>query len=171
MREPQPISGLRRPWRLLPAPTFGTYHLAVNHVPEMAILTSVPLVHLEAGLEVCRREGKVAFGSQAWAVFEELDDHDGEGTPVLIYASHSGGDPRPVATWRATYLRYVRAKGGAHPKRSRYRPASCAGEDSGFWAGFYEVSDLTRLDEPDHVPVITLGDACERSLRVAVCDQ
>ena len=56
----------------------------------VALLTPVPVEHLLDGVEVCRREGKVAFGSQAFETFTRLDDEAGPGTLVLIYASHSG---------------------------------------------------------------------------------
>lgn len=127
--------------------------------PTSAILTPVPLIHLHGGVEVCAREGKVAFGSQAWTFFTHLDDHDGLGDPVLIYASHAD-DPRPVVTWIARYLRHVHSKGGAHPSRGRYRPASCREEDrQGYWAGFYEVADLRPLAPEETIPIGTLGDA------------
>ncbi|MGI8757496.1 MAG: hypothetical protein ACR2MB_16890 [Acidimicrobiales bacterium] len=139
----------------------------MTQAPASAILAPVPLVHLLDGAEVCDREGKVAFGSQAWSFFAHLDDHDGRGDPVLIYASHGDG-ARPVVTWIATYLRYVHSKGGAHPDRDRYRPRSCLQEDrEGFWAGFYEVANLRPLDAREVVPIGALGDANGRPYRKA----
>lgn len=127
--------------------------------PTSAILAPVPLIHLQGGVEVCEREGRVAFGSQAWSFFTHLDDHDGLGDPVLIYASHAD-DPRPGITWIASYLGYVHSKGGAHPSRDRYRPPSCRREDrQGYWAGFYEVADLRQLASNDEIPIGTLHDA------------
>ena len=42
---------------------------------------------LHSGANVCREEGKVAFGSRAWEVFRELDQiRKGEPVDVLIYA-------------------------------------------------------------------------------------
>lgn len=64
-------------------------------------------MHLESGLEVCARRGKVAYASQAWEFFELSDNRPEVGDPVLVYASHSE-DPHPVVTWQASYLGYVR---------------------------------------------------------------
>ncbi len=44
-----------------------------NTVANVALLAPVPLVHLMAGADIAKREGRVAFGSRAWDVFRELD--------------------------------------------------------------------------------------------------
>jgi hypothetical protein len=117
-----------------------------------ALLTPVPADHLRDGEDTCRRAGRVAFGSQAWPVFEELDLIAGSGIPVFIYASMDGGAVGPQVTWAATYQRYVESKGGAHPDRAKFRPRSCRSEDaSGYWAGFYEVTDLRRLSDNEQI--------------------
>jgi hypothetical protein len=128
---------------------------------QVALLTPVPLEHLVDGADVCASEGRVAFGSQAWEVFRALDAEGGVGILVLIYASHA--EPPVVArvTWAATYLRYVESRGGAHPDESRVRPPSTVhgGEDlERYWAGFYEVADLRRLDDDEEVMVADLRD-------------
>lgn len=127
----------------------------------VALLTPVPLQHLLAARDVCARESRVAFGSQAWEVFRELDLEGGPGTPVLLYASHAGVPRTPRVSWTASYLRYVESKGGAHPERARIRPPTTIadGEDAaGYWAGFYEVAELTPLSEDDQIRIRDLVD-------------
>jgi len=88
----------------------------------------------------------VVFGSQAWTVFADLDEISGPDTPVLIYSSHDSTHHGPTVTWTARYQRYVTSRDGSHPDRMKYRPPSCREEDrSGYWAGFYEISDLAEL--------------------------
>lgn len=119
----------------------------------LALLTPVPLEHLEDGLGTCE-SGRVAFGSQAWQVFGRLPER----ARVLIYASH-GGDPRPVASWDATFIRYISTERYLGNGRRRYRPPSAEEEDvSGYWAGYYEVSDLRRLPLDEQVAVGSLRD-------------
>ncbi len=134
----------------------------------IALLTPVPLQHLVDGREVCAREGRVAFGSQAWEVFRELDREGGPGTRVLIYASHSGVPAKPRVSWTASYLRYVESRGGAHPERARVRPPSTIadGEDAaGYWAGFYEVADLEVVREEEQIAIRDLADRRGRRYR------
>jgi len=115
-----------------------------------ALLTPVPEIHLVEGLEVCRRRGKVAFGSQAWAVFDELDNIAGPGASVLIYASMTSRLGAPAIGWTGKYQQYVTSRAGSHPARARFRPASCKDEDaSGYWAGFYEITDLRELPDDE----------------------
>lgn len=134
----------------------------------LALLAPVPLIHLEDGVEVCEREGRVAFGSNAWEVFRRLDDEAASRTPVLIYASHAAVTGRPRVTWMASYLRYVESKGGAHPDRSRFRPRSTIEnheDTTGHWAGFYEVEGLHRLAKDDCLEVRELRDRNGRRYR------
>ena len=124
-------------------------------VGSVALLAPIPLEHLSDGVEVCTREGKVAFGSQAWETLTKFEDLGGVGAPVLIYASHNPSHVGAVVTWVARYADYVESRGGAHPARDRYRPPSCHDEDrTGHWAGFYEVESLRQLDDP--IPITTL---------------
>lgn len=59
--------------------------------PDIALLAPVPLVHLEDGVDVSERKGKVAYGSTAWEFFKKLDeDRGGLAVETFIYASHSG---------------------------------------------------------------------------------
>lgn len=125
------------------------------------LLAPVPESHLTAGEEVCREQGKVAFGSRAWEVFRELENQDDHGLPVLIYASHSELRAGPTVTWIATYAGHVESRGGAHPDGDRYRPSSAtgSGEDgAAFWAVFWEVNDLRRLPSDEHIPIRSLRD-------------
>lgn len=123
----------------------------------VALLTPVPIDHLVDGVEVCRREGKVAYGSQAWETLMKFEDLGGVGAPVLVYASHNPEHLGPTVLWVGYYLDYVESKGGAHPAHGRYRPPSCKEEDqSGYWAGFYELSDLQQLDPESRIAIPSL---------------
>jgi hypothetical protein len=44
-----------------------------RNMTDIALLAPVPLEHLEDGIDICRKQGKVAFGSRAWEIFRELD--------------------------------------------------------------------------------------------------
>lgn len=119
------------------------------------MLTPVPLVHLESGLETCRLMGQVAFGSQAFEFFERLDDEIGVGATILIYASHSNTHGSPAATWEAKYVEYLRSERETRRLR-RLRPGSCREEDkAGYWAGYYVVANLERRDEA--IPIGSLS--------------
>ena len=127
----------------------------------LALLTPVPLEHLVDGEAVATSEGRVAFGSQAWELFRELERESGPGTPVLIYASHTGGLPDLRITWSAKFLRYVESRGGAHPDGTRFRPPSTIEwreDEDRYWAGFYEVESLRRLDEEEQFKIADLRD-------------
>src|SRR3569833_3404054 len=90
---------------------------------EDVALLAVPLEHLLSGAEICRGEGKVAFGSSAWEVFYALRERlEGEPCSVLIYASDEKRSGPPAARWRAGYNGFVEAKCGAHPDGLNYRP-------------------------------------------------
>ena len=123
----------------------------------VALLTPVPIDHLVDGVEVCRREGKVAYGSQAWETFRRFEDLGGVGAPVLVYASHNAEHLGPTVSWLGYYLDYVESRRGAHPDRVRFRPPSCKEEDgTGYWAGFYELRDLAQLDPEARIDIRTL---------------
>ena len=127
----------------------------------IALLAPVPIAHLESGLEICDREGKVAFGSRAWEVFRELESCTG-GKPVsvYIYASYEHADGPPAATWMARYAGHVESNHGAHPDGMRYRPPTTAdypADNLGHWAVFWEVESLRRLGEDDWIPTHAFG--------------
>ena len=92
---------------------------------DIALLAPVPLEHLEDGMEVCQREGRVAFGSRAWEVFRKLDElRNGLPVDVYIYASHDPGIRRLVVSWSGIYVGHVESVNGAHPEGMRFRPPS-----------------------------------------------
>lgn len=128
----------------------------VNVSCDVALLAPVPFEHLEDGAEVCRREGRVAFGSRAWEVFRKLD-HLRNGLPVevYIYASHDPGPRRLAVSWHALYIGHVEGQNGAHPHGMRFRPPSTGkylDDNRGFWAVFWEVEDLNLLPEDKYIP-------------------
>jgi len=123
--------------------------------PDVALLAPVPAVFLPEGADLCAnpRKGKVAFGSSAWELFEELDkERDGLPVLVLIYASHTDSHA-PLATWSGYYVGYVRGVGGAHPDGRKIRPVTAVqdGDEEGPWALYWEVADLKPMDAP--VPI------------------
>jgi hypothetical protein len=128
---------------------------------KFAILAPVPEEYLLDGEEVCRREGKVAFGSNAWELFREVDRlRNGDPVEVLIYASHHARHiAHHEASWRGTYLGHVESKGGAHPEGLRYRPPSTArhrSDNVGHWALFWELCDLRPLPAKEHLRISAL---------------
>lgn len=127
----------------------------------IALLAPVPEEHLISGMEVCRREGRVAFGSRAWEVFARLD-HILAGRPCdcLIYASDSATPiAPPTATWRASYIDHVESRGGAHPQGMAYRPMSTekyGADNKGHWAVFWHVTDLQPIPTDDRIKISSL---------------
>jgi hypothetical protein len=124
---------------------------------------------MDDALETCDREGMVAFGSQLQEMFyapnapESHRQRLPSGTRVLICVSRSGDEGEAFrkylkeitgncATYEATYVQWQCANAsGKHPD-PRHRPASTQKTDTAFM-GFWEVSDLRKLDTP-----ITLGE-------------
>src|SRR3712207_1530410 len=124
----------------------------------VGLLAPVPEEHLRSGLDVIAREGKVAFGTRAWEVFYQLDALlNGKTADVLIFASDAQHPlSPPQVSWRATYLAYIKAKGGAHPEGMRYRPPTTAkypNDNKGHWALFWEVRDLEELPASERLPI------------------
>ncbi len=123
----------------------------------VGLLVPVPEEHLRSGLQTLRREGKVAFGSRAFEVFAKLDElRQGEPVEVLIYASDPTTIIKPPyrASWRATYIGFQSARGGAHPDGMIYRPETTTqypADNAGHWALFWEVVDLAELPEGERV--------------------
>jgi len=121
----------------------------------VALLTPVPVEHLESGAAICAAEGKVAFGSRSWEVFRKLDAlRTGLSVDVYIYASGAGPQEVRAATWRAVYVGHVESVGGAHPEGMRFRPPSTCQNESdnyGHWAVFWEVRELRRLPESEFI--------------------
>ena len=66
----------------------------------LALLTPVPVEHLHSGLEVCTREGRVAYGSNSGLCLAGLrHDLEGEECDVLFFASHEGVSGPAKVTW------------------------------------------------------------------------
>jgi hypothetical protein len=129
--------------------------------PATGLLAPVPLDYLVEGVDVCRLQGKVAFGTRIWETFADLKNEAGEGAPVLIYASHAKENFGPVVTWTALFARWVAAVGGGHPDGDLFRPplTQLGDEDrSGYWLGFWEVTDLHELDVNCRIPISLLHD-------------
>lgn len=117
----------------------------MNSHPAVALLAPVPSVHLEDGETVCRKRGKVAYGSRNWELFRTLDrDRDGLTVDTFIYASQVG-DHKHVVSWHAYYTGHVESIGGAHPNGARFRPPSTMDDGTGYWAVFWEVTNLERI--------------------------
>ena len=130
---------------------------------DIALLAPVPLEHLISGLPVCKAAGKVAFGSNAFQTFRDLDLLREDLTcDVYIYPSDSGLFGKPKIRWLATYIRHVDSNNGRHPDGMAYRPTSSEAYPSdnlGFWACFWEVSDLRELSSSDALSMNRLKGA------------
>ena len=119
----------------------------------LAVLAPVPEEHLLSALDILNREGRVAFGSTSWELFEALDSSlAGADCEVLIYASDASRPlTPPSATWTARYLGSSRAVSGAHKDGMKYRPMSTSkypADNKGHWVVFWEVANLVRLETP-----------------------
>lgn len=131
---------------------------------EFAILAPVPEEYLVEGAEVCGKHGKVAFGSNAWETWREIDRlRGGLAVEVLIYASHSSAHPRGTmvheVAWRARYVGHVESKHGSHPDGMTYRPPSTAkhrSDNRGHFALFWELRDLRALPVGEHLRIVDL---------------
>lgn len=123
---------------------------------DVVLLAPVPLVHLDPARTKFEEQGKVAFGSRAWEVFQKLD-HERAGSPVVayLYASWDRTTNRLEATWRARYIGHVESRGGAHPDGMRFRPDSTsqsATDNLGHWAIFWEIDQLDKLEGDERIP-------------------
>lgn len=125
----------------------------------IALLAPVPIEHLISGKEVCGREGKIAFGSNVFELFRELDnERAGLEVDVFFYASKSGAVDQTVS-WHGVYVGNVESIGGAHPDGMRFRPPTTARypeDNSGHWGIFYEVRELKELGDDDRLAVSDL---------------
>lgn len=115
------------------------------------LLAPIPEEHLIAGMDICDREGKVAYGSRAFEVFEKADGlRDGIPLDVFIYPSWGSKFGPPKARWHGTYVGHVHSISGAHPDGMRFRPDTTAqypDDNQGFWAIFYEMTGLRELSK------------------------
>ena len=107
----------------------------------IALLAPVPLEHLLDAREIVETEGKVAFGSQRFDLFRQLDsERNGLPVDVYIYESRREGHPEGETLWRARYVGREESDLGAHPSGMRFRPKSTT-DDTAF-AVFWEVDEL-----------------------------
>lgn len=131
-----------------------------NTARHVALLAPVPLEHLLDGQIVAVKQGKVAFGSRVWELFQELDQlRKGQAVDLYIYASHTVGPQILEATWHAEYIGHVHSVEGAHPEGMLYRPPSTAkyrSDNEGHWAVFWEVQHLRPLPEGHRVRLVDL---------------
>ena len=127
----------------------------MTDIPEFAILAPVPLVHLRSGAGIARKTGFVAFGSDKWEFFRNIDEmrHDMR-VPALIYASHAGAPTKDrfAASWAGWYIEHVESRMGWHPKGKKHRPRSADGDSPDF-AVFWHVSQLRELTDEQRLPI------------------
>lgn len=122
--------------------------------PTLALLAPVPVGLLDEGLDVCRKKGKVAFGSRAWGFFREIDAEREElAVETFIYASHTHVRDLSV-TWHARYIGHVEGVNGLHPEGRKYRSNLALADGDAWWAVFWEVEGLERLETP--IPIAEL---------------
>jgi hypothetical protein len=126
---------------------------------QIALLASVPCVHLGSALAKFGDDATVAFGTDARSTF--VNDQElqliASGTPVMIYASRPefGGPASLVkpgnVTVSAVFDRWRKAdQYGRHPEGSLCRPPSTldTGHADDAFGGFWEVSHLKILAQP-----------------------
>jgi hypothetical protein len=115
----------------------------------IAIYAPVPAVLLRSALETCNAKGRVAFGTNAQQLFEEIDSEFGPGLPVIIYPTIHYGDPHGVGklSFAATYIGFEKANDKGLHKNSTVRPSAVFDpkEPDTPWLGFWEVKDLHPL--------------------------
>src|SRR5258707_621334 len=98
---------------------------------------------MEAALEICKREKKVAFGSQLQEMFYDVatgSQRLASGTRVLICVSLSGNEGEPArkyfkgdaVTYEATYIQWEPADSKGEHRHPQYRPASTQATDTAF---------------------------------------
>jgi hypothetical protein len=122
---------------------------------DVALLAPVPEEHLLSGLEQCRAEGFVAFGTDAGMVLSELKQLVDREHPadILFYASRMSNSGFPKATFRGRFVDYEGAVGGkAKPSWAKYRPVS-TGKDTN-WSSFYLMREIHLLEIP--IPIASL---------------
>jgi hypothetical protein len=128
----------------------------------VGILAPVPATILRSAEDTCAAVGRVAFGSEAWEVFNRADLEYGTGLAVLIYPTQHYGDPNQLcdpgyACFRAVYLGTKPSRAGRHPDPSARPPATIHGPDADTaWPLFWEVSNLVPLSKRDRVAIVSL---------------
>jgi hypothetical protein len=109
-----------------------------------AILAPILEVHLNDGQDVCQQQGKVAFGSQDWELFREVDKKRGdEAIEVYIYTSSGKSGTYAGIYWHGLYIGHVNSRRGRYPLGNQFCPPSA--QDDTKWAIFWEVEELDTL--------------------------
>ena len=123
---------------------------------DFAILAPVPREHLEEAPGVSASTGHVAFGSDKWELFRDIDARrNGSDVPVLIYASHNeaSADWGYVVAWRGMYIGAVDTDlGKKEEERLNHRPPSTfkyKGDNATGWGIFWKVQGLVQLPAAD----------------------
>lgn len=133
----------------------------MNSDVDFAILAPVPEEHLISGLEVLKQEEHVAFGTRKWELFRHVEALcGGEPVPVLIYPSVEDDSPKLsyLVKWIGWYDGYEESDDGRY-RFPECRPKSTekyAGDQSGYWAGFWRVKRLQKLEESGFRPISSL---------------
>jgi hypothetical protein len=128
----------------------------------VGIFAPVPASILRSALDTCTQVGRVAFGSNAWELFDKADREYGQGLPVLIYPTHHYGDPDKLcapgyAPFRGTYIGMVPAKAGKHPNPAVRPLATIEGNSvDTAWTLFWEIGDLGQLPKQGRVAITSL---------------
>lgn len=122
----------------------------------LAILLSVPEVHLLSGLESLAAQQAqaiqspfIVYGSMDFEAFGEIEkSRAGKAVEVFIYASDRQGDLplNPEVTWKGVYIGCEPASGGGRYRgKAIHRPASTT-LDRKPSAIFWRMTDLRRFD-------------------------
>ncbi|MFN7994870.1 MAG: hypothetical protein U0Q18_14790 [Bryobacteraceae bacterium] len=131
--------------------------MAPETAAHIALLAPVPRCHLESALEAETPEMRLAFGTKAWELFNELDQkRAGLPVDVYIYESHSEGSFESRATWHARYVHLETDRQNANP----YRPKSTV-SDTFEGEVYWIVEGLRRMQPNEYIPVAdftALGD-------------
>ena len=121
---------------------------------DFAILASVPLEHLESGRVVAAEKGFVAFGSEKFELFRDIEQRrKGKQVLSLIYASHDqDAKGTPKVSWVGWYIDRKESNNGRHPRGMEHRPPTTtknATDNRGHWAVFWHVRQLEPLAAGD----------------------
>ena len=95
--------------------------------------------------------GFVAFGSNKWELFREIDKlRQGRKIAALLYPSYDDTalHLNYMISWFGWYAGHVESKGGAHPLGMKHRPPTTAkypADNAGYWSVFWHVAGLHEL--------------------------